>query len=107
MTEDELGHEKSSRIGKFQVDLASNSGLADAIDAALYYGFGIEYLDSYPSRVAAVTREQANEALPEQGGPRPLRHHLGGFVRRGEGAAWRQGHGTAQMIWKSRGLVKE
>jgi zinc protease len=59
----ELAHEKSSRIGKFQVDLASNSGLADAIDASLYYGFGVEYLDTYPSRVAAVTREQANEAF--------------------------------------------
>ncbi|MGH9399728.1 MAG: M16 family metallopeptidase [Thermoanaerobaculia bacterium] len=59
----ELAHEKSSRIGKFQVDLASNAGLADAIDAALYYGFGVEYLDTYPSRVEAVTREQANEAF--------------------------------------------
>lgn len=63
MTPSELAHEKSSRIGKFQVDLASNSGLADAIDAALYYGFGIEYLDTYPSRVAAVTREEAHEAF--------------------------------------------
>jgi zinc protease len=63
MTSDELAHEKSSRIGNFQVDLASNSGLADAIDAALYYGFGIGYLDAYPSLVTAVTREQANEAF--------------------------------------------
>lgn len=63
MTQDEMTHEKSSRIGNFQVDLASNAGLADAIDASLYHGFGIGYLDSYPARVAAVTREQANEAF--------------------------------------------
>ena len=63
MTPAELAHEKSSRIGKFQVDLASNAGIADAIDAAFYYGFGLSYLDDYPARVAAVTREQANEAF--------------------------------------------
>lgn len=59
----ELAHEKSSRTGKFQVDLASNAGIADALDACLYYGFGVEYLDEYPSRVAAVTREEANAAF--------------------------------------------
>ena len=63
MTKDELAHEKSSRIGNFQVDLASNSGLADAIDASLYHGFGVDYLDSYPRRVSAVTLEEANEAF--------------------------------------------
>ena len=63
MTRAELAHEKSSRIGKFQVDLASNAGIADAIDAALYYDFGVSYLDEYAATVAAVTREQANEAF--------------------------------------------
>lgn len=63
LTPTELAHEKSSRIGKFQVDLASNSGIADAIDAALYYGFGVDYLDAYPALVAAVTRREANEAF--------------------------------------------
>lgn len=69
MTATELAHEKSSRIGKFQVDLASNAGIADAIDAALYYGFGVKYLDEYPSRVAAVTRDEANEAFRRRVSP--------------------------------------
>ena len=59
LTEKEFAEEQTSRIGKFQVDLASNSGIAQAIDAAVYYGLGIEYLDEFPARVAAVTREEA------------------------------------------------
>jgi zinc protease len=60
LTEKELAEEKSSRIGKFKVDLASNAGLASAIDAAIYYGFGLDYLDEFPARVAAITKEEAD-----------------------------------------------
>jgi len=63
MSEKELANEKSSRIGKFKVDLASNAGIANAIDAALYYELGIDYLDRYPRLVAAVTRDEANAAF--------------------------------------------
>jgi zinc protease len=69
LTPKELAHEKSSRIGKFQVDLASNAGIADAVDAALYYGFGVGYLDEYPARVSAVTREEANAAFRKRVNP--------------------------------------
>jgi zinc protease len=60
LTEKELADEKSSRIGKFKVDLGSNSGLASAIDAAIYYDLGIAYLDEFPSLVAAVSKENAD-----------------------------------------------
>ncbi len=60
LTEKELTDEKSSRIGKFKVDLASNSGIAQALDAAVYYGLGVEYLDEFPSRVEKVTKEEAD-----------------------------------------------
>ncbi len=63
MTDKELAEEKSSRIGRFKVDLGSNSGIASALDAAIYYGFGVSYLDAFPGLVAAVTREQANTAF--------------------------------------------
>jgi zinc protease len=56
----ELEQEKSSRIGKFQVDLASNGGIAQALDAAVYYGLGLEYLDRFPSLVESITKEQAD-----------------------------------------------
>jgi zinc protease len=63
MTEKELADEKSSRIGKFKVDLASNAGIAQAIDAALYYGLGLEYLDQFAGKVSAVTKEEADAAF--------------------------------------------
>jgi zinc protease len=63
LTEKELAEEKSSRIGRFKVDLGSNAGIAQALDAAIYYGFGVSYLDEFPSKVASLTREQADAAF--------------------------------------------
>jgi zinc protease len=63
MTVKELAEEKSSRIGRFKVDLGSNAGIAQALDAAVYYGFGVGYLDEFPGKVAAVTKEQADAAF--------------------------------------------
>lgn len=69
LTEKELREEKSSRIGKFKVDLASNAGIAQAIDAAVYYGFGVEYLDEFPSLVSAITKEEADSAFARRVDP--------------------------------------
>jgi len=63
MTDRELADEKSSRIGRFKVDLASNAGIANALDAADYYELGDDYLDRFPGLVAAVEREAANAAF--------------------------------------------
>ena len=60
LTKKELEEEKSSRIGKFQVDLASNAGIAQALDAAVYYDLGLDYLDRFPALVQAITREEAD-----------------------------------------------
>ncbi len=60
LTPKELKEEKSSRMGKFQVDLASNGGIAQALDAAVYYGLGLEYLDRFPSLVESITKEEAD-----------------------------------------------
>lgn len=63
MTEKELSEEKSARIGRFKVDLGSNAGIAQALDAAIYYGFGVGYLDVFPQKVAAVTKAEADAAF--------------------------------------------
>jgi zinc protease len=63
LTDKELVEEKSSRAGRFQVDLGSNAGIAQALDAAIYYGFGISYLDEFPAKVAAIGREEADAAF--------------------------------------------
>jgi zinc protease len=69
MTAKELADEQSSHVGRFKVDLASNGGIAHAIDAAVYYGLGVSYLDEYPSLVGAVTREQADVAFAKRVDP--------------------------------------
>ncbi|HEY3203154.1 MAG TPA: pitrilysin family protein [Thermoanaerobaculia bacterium] len=63
ITEKELAEEKSSRVGRFKVDLASNGGIAHALDSAIYYGFGVSYLDRFSAEVDAVTKEQADAAF--------------------------------------------
>ncbi|HVE66496.1 MAG TPA: pitrilysin family protein [Thermoanaerobaculia bacterium] len=69
MTPKELTDEQTSHVGRFKVDLASNGGIAHALDAAVYYGLGISYLDRYPSLVEAVTKEQADAAFAKRVNP--------------------------------------
>jgi zinc protease len=69
MTAKELADEKSSHIGRFKVDLSSNGGMAHAIDAAVYYGLGISYLDAFPALVGAVTKEEADSAFAKRVDP--------------------------------------
>jgi zinc protease len=69
ITEKELADEKSSHAGRYKVDLGSNGGMAHAIDAAVYYGLGISYLDEFPSRVSAVTKEEADAAFAKRVDP--------------------------------------
>lgn len=69
MTPKELADEQSSHVGRFKVDLASNGGIAHALDAAVYYGLGVSYLDEFPSLVQAVTKEQADAAFAKRVDP--------------------------------------
>ena len=62
LTPKELVVEKSSRIGKFKVDLGSNAGIANALDSAVYYGFGVSYLDEFPAKVAR--RDEGTRPTP-------------------------------------------
>ncbi|HSD72933.1 MAG TPA: insulinase family protein, partial [Thermoanaerobaculia bacterium] len=63
ITPKELADEKNSHAGRFKVDLGSNGGIAHAIDAAVYYGLGISYLDRFPTLVGAVTKDEADSAF--------------------------------------------
>lgn len=69
MTPKELADEQSSHVGRFKVDLASNGGIAHALDAAVYYGLGVSYLDEFPSLVEAVTKEEADAAFAKRVDP--------------------------------------
>ena len=63
ITPKEVDDEKRSRTGKFKVDLASNSGIAGALDMAETYDFGIDYLDSFPDMVAALTKDEIDAGI--------------------------------------------
>jgi zinc protease len=69
MTARELVDEQSSHVGRYKVDLGSNGGIAHAIDAAVYYGLGISYLDEFPALVAGVTKEEADAAFARRVDP--------------------------------------
>ena len=69
MTPKELTDEKTSHVGRFKVDLASNGGIAHALDAAVYYGLGVSYLDRYPSLVDGVSKEGADACFAKHVDP--------------------------------------
>jgi len=62
VTDEEVAAQKSFFAGNYQVGLGSNAGIASALVTAEKYGFGPRYLDEFPARIRAVTREQVNEA---------------------------------------------
>jgi zinc protease len=63
ITEEEVAIQKSFFAGNYQVQLATNAGMATALAIAEKYGYGPAYLDEFPNRVRSVTREQVNAAI--------------------------------------------
>jgi zinc protease len=61
--EEELEAQKSFFAGNYNVRLGSNAGVAAALVEAERLGFTPAYLDEYPSRIRAVSLEQANAAI--------------------------------------------
>jgi len=62
-TPKEIEDEKRSRAGKFKVDLASNSGIAGALDMAENYDFGVDYLDEFPAMVESVMKDEVDASV--------------------------------------------
>jgi zinc protease len=63
ITDEEVAVQKSYFAGNFQVQLGTNAGVAAQLSFAEKYGFGPRYLDDYPARFRAVTKEQVNAAI--------------------------------------------
>ena len=63
ITETELADEKSSMSGSFKLSLATNGGMAGRIADSVLFGLGIGYLDEYPSIIAAITKDEVDEAI--------------------------------------------
>ncbi len=63
ITEEEVAIQKGFFAGNYQVQLATNAGMAQALAVAEKFGYGPAYLDEFPDRVRRVTREQVNAAI--------------------------------------------
>ena len=61
--DDELRDEKSSWIGSYKVGLATNSGMATQLLASEVHELGVGYLDEFPDRISAITKEEVNAAI--------------------------------------------
>jgi len=63
ITEAEVETQKTYFAGSYRVRLGSNAGVASSLAFAEKYGYGPRYLDEFPDRVRAVTREQVNAVI--------------------------------------------
>lgn len=62
-TAEELEAAKRHLTGSFPLQLDSNSDIAGMLAYMAFYGLPLDYLETYPERVRAVTAEQARGAL--------------------------------------------
>lgn len=63
ITDEELRDEQSSMIGGYKVGLATNAGIAGQLVNTAVFKLGVKYLDEFPHLVAALTKEQINDAV--------------------------------------------
>jgi zinc protease len=63
VTDAEVAAQQSFFAGNYQVGLGSNAGIAQALVTAEKFGYGPRYLDEFPARIKAVTKDQVNAAM--------------------------------------------
>lgn len=63
ITAAELAQRQRELVGNFQVNLATTSGLAQALLTTVQRGLELTWLDEYPARINALTLEQVNRAI--------------------------------------------
>ena len=63
VTDAELQRAKSEFAGTYQVGLATSGGMAGTILVMLNRGMPLAFIDEYPARVNATTREEVNGAI--------------------------------------------
>jgi len=63
ITAAELQRVKQDLIGTFKVGMATTDGLADSLLISIHRGYGIDWLDRYPSMIDALTLDQVNGAI--------------------------------------------
>ena len=72
VTDAELARAKTELAGTYQVGLATTGGLAGAILIMLNRGMPLSFVDEYPKRIAAMTRDEVNGAIKRHIDPAKL-----------------------------------
>ena len=72
VTEDELSRKKTTASGMYKVGLATTAGLAGQILATVENGRELDYIDSYPDKINAVTLNEVNKAIKKYCNEREL-----------------------------------
>lgn len=62
-TKEQLNAAKLNLIGRFPLAISSNSNIADIVSNIAFYQLPLDYLDTYRSKIQAVTLEQVKNAF--------------------------------------------
>jgi zinc protease len=63
VTEAELAAQKQGLVGSYRVGLSTAGGVAATILTSVQRGYDLNWLDSYPDAIRAVTRDEVNRAI--------------------------------------------
>jgi zinc protease len=63
ITDAELAQRKTDMAGAYKLGLSTTGGMAGAILNALNRDLGLAFIDEYPARIAALTKDQVNAAI--------------------------------------------
>ncbi len=82
--EAELEEERSAQAGSYRVSLATNSGVARELVRTLAAGLPLSFLEEYPRKILATTREQVAAAARRHLRPRDMVLAAAGSLGGGE-----------------------
>ena len=72
VTDAELAQRKTDLAGSYKVGLSTTGGMAGTILATLNRDLELSFIDQYPARVAALTRDQVNGAIKKHLDPEKM-----------------------------------
>ncbi len=72
VTDAELAQRKTERAGSYKVGLSTTGGMASTILVTLNRDLPLSFIDEYPDRVAALTKDQVNTAIKKHLDPEKM-----------------------------------
>ncbi len=72
ITDAELAQRKTGMAGSYKVSLSTTAGMAGTILNTLNRDLDLSFIDQYPARVGALTKEQVNGAIKKHLDPEKM-----------------------------------